>query len=74
MILLGILSTVAALALKYAFHRSRPAWDDPIVMIGSFSFPSGHSMAAGASWLALCLTAVGALRRHRVQRQGAGST
>jgi len=116
--------------LKYAFHRSRPAWDDPILMIGSFSFPSGHAMAAtllygflaafvvrkvqawrwrvlavlaagllivligfsrlylgvhylsdvlagmaaGTAWLALCLIAVGALRRHRVQRQGAGST
>jgi len=107
--------------LKYAFHRSRPVWDDPILMIGSFSFPSGHTMAAtvlfgflaafgvrkvrawrwrvltmlaagllivlvgfsrlylgvhylsdvlagvaaGLAWLALCLTAVGTLRRHR---------
>ena len=110
--------------LKYAFHRSRPVWDDPILMIGSFSFPSGHAMAAtllygflaayavrkvrawqwrvlavlaaglliglisfsrlylgvhylsdvlagmaaGAAWLALCLIAVGALRRHRDQK------
>jgi membrane-associated phospholipid phosphatase len=116
--------------LKYAFHRSRPAWDDPILMIGSFSFPSGHAMAAtllygflaafvvrkvqawrwrvltvlasgllivligfsrlylgvhylsdvlagmaaGSAWLALCWIAVGALRRHRGQGQGAGST
>jgi undecaprenyl-diphosphatase len=107
--------------LKYAFHRSRPAWDDPILIIGSFGFPSGHAMAAtllygfltafvvrnvqawrwrvlavlsagllvvligfsrlylgvhylsdvlagmaaGSAWLALCLTAVGTLRRHR---------
>jgi membrane-associated phospholipid phosphatase len=107
--------------LKYAFHRSRPAWDDPILMLGTFSFPSGHAMAAtllygflvafgvrkvqawrwrvlavlaagllvlligfsrlylgvhylsdvlggmaaGSAWLALCLTAVGTLRRHR---------
>jgi len=107
--------------LKYAFHRSRPVWDDPIVVIQSFSFPSGHAMAAtllygflaasvvrkvqswrwrvlavlaagllivligfsrlylgvhylsdvlagmaaGAAWLALCLIAVGTLRRHR---------
>jgi hypothetical protein len=29
MILLGILSTVAALALKTAFHRSRPAPSGP---------------------------------------------
>jgi membrane-associated phospholipid phosphatase len=32
--------------LKYAFHRSRPAWDDPILMIGSYGFPSGHAMSA----------------------------
>lgn len=32
--------------LKHAFHRSRPVWDNPILMIGSFSFPSGHAMAA----------------------------
>jgi membrane-associated phospholipid phosphatase len=39
----GMLLTVI---LKYAFHRSRPAWDDPILLIGSFGFPSGHAMAA----------------------------
>lgn len=32
--------------LKYAFHRSRPVWDNPIIMIATFSFPSGHAMAA----------------------------
>jgi undecaprenyl-diphosphatase len=32
--------------LKFAFQRSRPTWDDPILMIGSFGFPSGHAMAA----------------------------
>ena len=32
--------------LKFAFHRSRPAWDDPILTIGSFSFPSSHAMTA----------------------------
>lgn len=107
--------------LKLAFHRSRPTWDDPILMIENFSFPSGHAMmatllygflaafgvrkaqawrrrvltvlaagmlivligfsrlylgvhylsdvlagmAAGSAWLALCLTVVGTLRRHR---------
>jgi membrane-associated phospholipid phosphatase len=107
--------------LKFAFHRLRPAWDDPILLIGSFGFPSGHAMAAtllygflaafvarkvrawrwrvltvltagmlivligfsrlylgvhylsdvlagmaaGAAWLALCLTVVETLRRHR---------
>lgn len=107
--------------LKFTFHRSRPTWDDPILMIESFGFPSGHAMAAtllygflaafgarkvqawrwrvlavlaagllivligfsrlylgvhylsdvlagmaaGSAWLALCLTVVGTLRRHR---------
>jgi membrane-associated phospholipid phosphatase len=107
--------------LKIAFHRSRPTWDDPILMLETFSFPSGHAMgatllygflaafgvrnvrawrwrvlavlaagmlivligfsriylgvhylsdvlagmAAGSAWLALCLTVVGTLRRHR---------
>jgi len=32
--------------LKYAFHRSRPSWDAPILIIESFGFPSGHAMAA----------------------------
>jgi membrane-associated phospholipid phosphatase len=110
-----------AVMLKLAFHRSRPAWDDPILMIETFSFPSGHAMAAtllygflaafgvrkaqawrwrvltvlaagtlvvlvgfsrlylgvhylsdvlagiaaGSAWLALCLTVVGTLQRHR---------
>src|SRR5688500_17075220 len=34
--------------LKYAFHRPRPQFDDPILMLTSYSFPSGHTMAATA--------------------------
>jgi undecaprenyl-diphosphatase len=32
--------------LKYAFHRSRPHFDDPILKLTSYSFPSGHTMMA----------------------------
>ncbi len=32
--------------LKHAFHRARPAWEDPILILTSFSFPSGHAMVA----------------------------
>lgn len=32
--------------LKYAFHRPRPSWDVPILIIESFGFPSGHAMSA----------------------------
>jgi membrane-associated phospholipid phosphatase len=32
--------------LKYAFHRSRPALEHPLVELPSYSFPSGHAVAA----------------------------
>lgn len=28
--------------LKHAFHRARPTFDDPILTLDTFSFPSGH--------------------------------
>jgi membrane protein DedA with SNARE-associated domain/membrane-associated phospholipid phosphatase len=33
--------------MKYAFHRARPSFDNPLLTISSYSFPSGH--AAGAT-------------------------
>lgn len=32
--------------LKYAFHRARPHFNDPILTLTSYSFPSGHTMMA----------------------------
>jgi membrane-associated phospholipid phosphatase len=32
--------------LKYIFQRPRPFFDDPILSLTSYSFPSGHTMAA----------------------------
>jgi membrane-associated phospholipid phosphatase len=32
--------------LKYAFHRPRPFFDDPLLKLTSYSFPSGHTMTA----------------------------
>lgn len=32
--------------LKYAFHRARPHFTDPILTLDSYSFPSGHTMMA----------------------------
>lgn len=32
--------------LKYLFHRPRPFFDDPILTLTSYSFPSGHTMLA----------------------------
>lgn len=110
--------------LKSVFQRARPRFDDPILTLTSYSFPSGHTMKAavlygvlaaflvaetkswrrrvlviltaillialvgfsriylgvhylsdvlgalaeGLAWLALCLTAVYSIWRHRQQR------
>jgi undecaprenyl-diphosphatase len=32
--------------LKFAFQRPRPHFDDPLVSLTSYSFPSGHTMTA----------------------------
>jgi membrane-associated phospholipid phosphatase len=32
--------------LKYAFHRQRPFFTDPLLTLTSYSFPSGHTMMA----------------------------
>jgi undecaprenyl-diphosphatase len=31
---------------KYAFHRVRPVWDNPLLTLTSYSFPSGHTAGA----------------------------
>ncbi|WP_020652688.1 phosphatase PAP2 family protein [Massilia niastensis] len=33
-------------ALKETFERARPHFEEPIVSLGTYSFPSGHTMAA----------------------------
>lgn len=33
--------------VKYAFHRARPSFDHPLLVVSSYSFPSGH--AAGTT-------------------------
>lgn len=32
--------------VKYAVHRPRPIFDHPLVALATYSFPSGHAMAA----------------------------
>ena len=32
--------------LKYVFQRPRPHFDDPLLSLTSYSFPSGHTMTA----------------------------
>lgn len=39
--------------LKAVFQRARPHFDDPLLVIDSYSFPSGHTMAATVFYGAL---------------------
>ena len=32
--------------MKHAFHRPRPAFDDPLLTLSTYSFPSGHVAAS----------------------------
>jgi undecaprenyl-diphosphatase len=49
----ALVSTVAGASLlnrllKFIFHRARPHFNDPILTLDSYSFPSGHTMMATA--------------------------
>lgn len=41
-------------AMKYAFHRARPSFDDPLLTLATFSFPSGHTAASTVFYGVLC--------------------
>ena len=40
--------------LKNIFHRARPHFDNPILTLSSYGFPSGHTMMATTLYGALC--------------------
>ncbi|MGV3569599.1 MAG: phosphatase PAP2 family protein [Ramlibacter sp.] len=48
--------------LKNVFQRIRPALDEPLVNLTTFSFPSGHAVASTVFYGALCAIALGHLR------------
>lgn len=47
--------------MKYAFHRARPSVDNPLLVLTTYSFPSGH--VAGAT---LCYGVVAAMLVSRI--------
>lgn len=52
--------------LKYTFQRARPSFDDPLVTLATYSFPSGHASGATlfygflAAYLVCALPGMGA--------------
>jgi membrane-associated phospholipid phosphatase len=51
--------------LKHQFHRARPTVANPIVTLTSYSFPSGHTMAATCLYGALAAFAFSHLSSWR---------
>lgn len=51
--------------LKLAFHRTRPAFDNPILTLRTYSFPSGHTMAATVLYGVLAALVVSKIQTWR---------
>ena len=71
---LGVMGSVALATwlLKNLIGRERPVWDEPILSLTSYAFPSGHaSGTAGAAGVAIVLTHI-LVRRRGVRRIAAG--
>jgi membrane-associated phospholipid phosphatase len=49
-------------ALKYAFHRTRPSFDDPLLILTTYSFPSGHTSGATLFYGMLAAYLISSLR------------
>ena len=58
---------VLNLALKSAFQRDRPVWDDPLVALSSYSFPSGHTAGATLFYGFLAIYVVSHVKRLSVR-------
>jgi len=53
-------------ALKLLFARPRAHFEDPIVTLHTFSFPSGHTILATVFYGTLCVFAFSSTRSHKV--------
>ncbi len=51
--------------LKTAFHRARPVFEHPLLVLESFSFPSGHTMGATLLYGLAVVLGFFSVRKHR---------
>lgn len=52
---LSVLEGIVAPLSKDLLDRPRPGWPDPITVLGSMSYPSGHATAAATTAVAIAL-------------------
>ena len=64
------LGMLVNLGLKDLFQRARPVFEDPLVQLATYSFPSGHAVASTVFYGALCAI-VFAQTRSRAARAAA---
>ncbi|SEC25409.1 undecaprenyl-diphosphatase [Nocardioides exalbidus] len=57
LVVLALVEGVVAPASKHLLDRPRPVWPDPITVLASTSYPSGHATAAATTAVALALVA-----------------
>jgi undecaprenyl-diphosphatase len=55
------------LSLKQLFLRARPQWDNPILTLTTYSFPSGHTMLATVFYGTLCAFLLSRSRQLRAR-------
>lgn len=61
-------TSLSTTLIKNAIERERPVWDQPLQLLKSYSFPSGHSSAiAAAAGVVIVLSAI-LVRRRSVRR------
>jgi undecaprenyl-diphosphatase len=53
--------------LKFVFYRQRPHFDNPILVLTTYSFPSGHTMAATVLYGVLAALLVTKIKRRSMK-------
>ncbi len=53
--------------LKQLFQRARPLFENPVLVLETYSFPSGHAMAATMLYGSLAVVCISSLRRATAQ-------
>lgn len=54
--------------LKPLFQRSRPLFENPVLVLETYSFPSGHAMAATVLYGGLAVVCIASLRSSTARR------
>ena len=53
--------------LKHFFQRQRPTWENPLVHLSTFAFPSGHTMGATLFYMFLAAVVAYAMKSRRIR-------